>query len=108
MTQPFNPANPRQLREQLAVIRADRALGRRRRFARSKLDRYRAEIEALAAQGASWRDITAWLRRFKRTKVSASTVGRRLQLWREWAQHASRSEQASAPGSGPETKTLRS
>lgn len=68
--------------QQLESVRAQRATARRQRFARSRLDRHRAEIEALAEQGASWRDIAAWLRQYKRVKVHPTTVGRRLARWR--------------------------
>ena len=74
--------DPSILREQLQAVRADRAVARKRRYSRSRLDRYRAEIEVLANEGASWREITAWLRKHKRVKVSPTTVGRRLHYWR--------------------------
>ena len=71
------------LRHQLEAVRVQRATARRRRFTRSRLDRYRAELEALAGEGASVRDLTAWLRQYKRVKVHPSTVARRLARWRE-------------------------
>ncbi len=71
-----------ELSQQLNEIREQRQLVRKRRYSRSRLDRYRAEIEALAEQGASWQEIALWLRQYKRTKVDRTTVGRRLKVWR--------------------------
>ncbi len=71
------------LTEQLAAIQSQRTAARRRRYSRSRLDRHRADIEALAEQGASWADIALWLRQYKRIKVHPTTVGRRLARWRE-------------------------
>ena len=82
MSTPSEQVDPSILREQLEAVRADRAIARKRRYSRSRLDRYRAEIEVLASEGASWREITTWLRKHKRVKVSPTTVGRRLHHWR--------------------------
>ena len=71
------------LRHQLEAVRAQRATARRRRFTRSRLDRYRAELESLVREGASVRDLTAWLRAYKRVKVHPTTVARRLARWRD-------------------------
>jgi hypothetical protein len=70
-----------ELSHQLNAVRSLRTEARRRRFRRSRLDRYRAELSELAARGASWRDLAVWLRKFKRVKVHPSTIGRRLQWW---------------------------
>lgn len=70
-----------ELRNQLAAVRCLRRITRRKTLARSCLDRYRAEIEALAAAGASSHDIALWLRRFKRTRVHPTTVWRALKRW---------------------------
>ena len=72
-----------ELTQQLEAVRSQRATARRQRFTRSRLDRHRAQIETLAEQGASWRDIAAWLRQYKRIKVHPTTVGRRLAHWRQ-------------------------
>jgi hypothetical protein len=71
-----------ELKGQLEHVRSVRRIGRRRPHARSRLERYRAEIEALAAAGASSYDIALWLRRFKRTRVHPTTVWRALRRWR--------------------------
>ncbi|MEM7504970.1 MAG: hypothetical protein AAF417_23305 [Pseudomonadota bacterium] len=70
------------LHAQLRAVQAERAMTRKRRFTRSRLDRHRAELEALAAAGASWQDLAQWLRTYRRIKVHPTTVGRRLAVWR--------------------------
>jgi len=71
-----------ELRNQFAAVRCQRQIARRKPHVRSRLDRYRAEIEALAIAGASSHDIALWLRRFKRTRVHPTTVWRALKRWR--------------------------
>ena len=71
-----------QLAAELEAIRGLRQVARRRRRQRSRLDRYRAEIESLASAGASSYDIALWLRKFKRTRVHPTTVWRALRRWR--------------------------
>ena len=67
---------------ELEAIRCLRKAARRRRSQRSRLDRYRAEIERLAGVGASSYDIALWLRKYKRTRVHPTTVWRALRRWR--------------------------
>ena len=67
---------------ELEVVRGLRQVARRRRSQRSRLDRYRAEIESLASAGASSYDIALWLRKFKRTRVHPTTVWRAPRRWR--------------------------
>ena len=69
------------LKAQLAVVRTIRRNARRQSHARSRLDCYRADIETLAASGASCYDIALWLRQYKGTKVHPSTVWRALTRW---------------------------
>jgi len=64
-------------------LRQQRRAARRRRYKRSRLDRYRAEIEVIHTSGGSWRDIAIWLRQYRRTKVHPTTVGRALAKWQE-------------------------
>ena len=71
------------LRQQLEAVQEERATARRQRFSRSRIDRYRAELETLAAEGASLRDLQRWLRKHKRVVVSHTTIKRRLDLWRQ-------------------------
>lgn len=72
-----------ELKSQLAAVRKARRIARRRRSGRSRLDRHRTEIVALAEAGASTYDIALWLRQFKRTRVHPTTVWRALRRWRE-------------------------
>ena len=67
---------------ELEVVRGLRQVARRHRSQRSRLDRYRTEIESLAHAGASSYDIALWLRKFKRTRVHPTTVWRALRRWR--------------------------
>lgn len=69
------------LKDELAVVHRLRRIARRRVFTRSRLDRYRADIQALAAAGASSYDIALWLRTFKRIRVHPTTVWRALKRW---------------------------
>ena len=70
-----------ELNQQLQEVRRLREVARRKRFGKSRLNRYRAQIELLRNRGASLRDIAIWLRRFKRVKVHPSTVGRAIARW---------------------------
>lgn len=69
------------LAAELEAVRGLREVARRRRGQRSRLDRYRAEIESLASAGASSYEIALWLRKFKRTRVHPTTVWRALRRW---------------------------
>lgn len=69
------------LEAELGVVRHFRRTAHRRVFARSRLDRHRADIQALAAAGASSYDIALWLRTFKRIRVHPTTVWRALKRW---------------------------
>ena len=76
-----SPATGTTLKAELAAIQAQRRQARRKRFCRSRLDRYRAPLQALRAAGASYADLQVWLRRKYRVQVAESTVRRRLQRW---------------------------
>lgn len=74
---------PEQLRDELRAVQEQREEARsKKRFTRSRLDRHRADIELLANDGASWRDIAEWLKSYRQFEVHSTTVGRRLQAWR--------------------------
>jgi len=75
--------NEQEIYVQFQKIRETNYMARRTRYRRSRLDRYRAEIELLDDAGASWRDITLWLRLHRRTKVHPTTVGRSLIRWKD-------------------------
>jgi hypothetical protein len=49
-----------------------------KRYRKSKLDRYRGEILALADEGASSADITLWLRE-RKIKAVSSTIARYIE-----------------------------
>lgn len=68
-------------RRQWAAIREKRMEAARARFRRSKLDRFRVELEDLRDRGASLVDLSLWLSSHKRTRVHPSTIGKRLQKW---------------------------
>ena len=72
---------PEDLQNQLAQIQAQRKAARRKPYRRSRLERHRAELLALARAGASHRDLALWLREYKRVKVHPTTVGRALAKW---------------------------
>ena len=71
----FTPAN---LAAKLDAVRERRRLARRRRYRRSKLDRYRAELVGLHRMGASYRDMAVYLRREHRRRADPTTIRRYL------------------------------
>ena len=62
--------------EELEAIRKRKALCRRRRFKKNRLERYRAELIELRQSGASYRELSAWIRTNKRWKVDHSVIRR--------------------------------
>jgi DNA-binding transcriptional MerR regulator len=76
-----------QLKTELAAIRQQRRVARRKRYYRSRLDRYRAEVVGLRRAGATLAEIAAWLRR-RRCKVACSTISRYLARLPEVTDHA--------------------
>lgn len=67
--------------DQFYDVKYKRGVYRRRRYKRSRLDRFRAEIEVIHSAGGSWRDITIWLRLHRKIKVHPTTVGRAIARW---------------------------
>ncbi len=65
------------LESELALIRQQRRMARRKRYYRSRLDRYRAEVVGLRRAGATLAEIALWLRQ-RRCKVACSTISRYL------------------------------
>jgi uncharacterized Fe-S cluster-containing radical SAM superfamily protein len=59
-------------------VRTLRAKARRRRYQRSRLDRYRAELVAMKRAGASCGDLAVWLRVTHRCIINRSSVDRYL------------------------------
>lgn len=72
---------------ELAMIRQQRRMARRKRYHRSRLDRYRAEVVGLRRAGATLAEIAAWLRR-RHCKVVTSTISRYLARLPEVDGHA--------------------
>ncbi|QOX78365.1 hypothetical protein FY034_05260 [Trichlorobacter lovleyi] len=65
------------IKAELASIRQQRKMARRRRYYRSRLNKYRAEITTLRWSGATLAEIAIWLRR-RRCTVATSTISRYL------------------------------
>lgn len=68
---------------QLQEVQRIRQASKRRRKVKSRLDRYRVELEFMASQGASAADMALWLKRYKRLNMSRSAIASRLQLWKQ-------------------------
>jgi len=64
--------------KELAEVKSLRTVQRRKRFRKSKLDRYRAELVAMYRTGASSQDLATWLRMKHRMKVHRSSIARYL------------------------------
>jgi hypothetical protein len=79
---------------ELKEVQELRAMQRRRKYRRSKLERYRAELVALKQAGASSQDLATWLRMKHRLKIHRSSVDRYLSQLPELAK-------ASAPVQAP-------
>lgn len=62
--------------DELEDIRKRKALSRQRRFKKNRLERYRAELIDLRKAGASYRELSHWIRTKKRWKVDHSVVRR--------------------------------
>lgn len=82
-SQAQNGVDLRELQAQLADVQRVREVGQKQPFRKSKLDRYRPQILLLHATGASFRDIQVWLRRYRRLRVSPSTIFRVIQRWKD-------------------------
>ena len=90
MSAPLNAKSlrPVSLPAELAAVRERRRLSRRRRYRRSKLDRYRAELVALRRMGASYPELSLYVWREHRKRVDPTTVRRYLVKLPEVAQEA--------------------
>ena len=80
MSAPLNAKvlTPASLPAKLAAVRERRRLSRRRRYRRSKLDRFRAELVALRRMGASYPELSMYVWREHRKRVDPTTVRRYL------------------------------
>ena len=80
MSAPHNATGltPHNLSAKLAAVRERRRLSRKRRYRRSKLDRYRADLVALHRMGVSYRDMAVYLRLEHRKQADPTTIRRYL------------------------------
>ncbi len=69
---------PHNLSAKLEAVRERRRLSRRRRYRRSKLDRYRADLVTLHRMGVSYRDMAVYLRLEHRKQADPTTIRRYL------------------------------
>lgn len=66
-------------------VKAFRKECRRKRYRKSRLDRYRSELVSMRLIGASLADLAEWLRLCQRLKVSRSSIDRYLKKLPEFA-----------------------
>ena len=80
MSAPINAKNlaPSSLSAKLDAVRERRRLARRRRYRKSKLDRYRAELVRLRRMGASYPELALYVWHTHRKRVNQTTVRRYL------------------------------
>ncbi|MCB1811950.1 MAG: hypothetical protein KDK04_09560 [Candidatus Competibacteraceae bacterium] len=70
------------LEAQLEAVRAEREQARSKRFCRSRLDPYRAQLEVLRfSYHASFKELQLWLLHVKRLKITKSAIVQRFQHW---------------------------
>lgn len=79
---------PNTLSAKLEAVRERRRLARRKRYRRSKLDRYRAELVSLHRMGASYREMSLYVWHEHRKRVDPTTVRRYLMKLPEAAQES--------------------
>ena len=64
---------------ELKKIRQHKSIRRRKCYQQSRLTKLRGELVLLRKEGASYREISLWLRQIKRIKTSHTTVMRYLE-----------------------------
>ena len=69
---------PNNLAARLDAVRDRRRMARRRRYRRSKLDRYRAELVRLRRLGASYPELALYVWHEYRKRVNQTTIRRYL------------------------------
>ncbi len=62
--------------EELEALRKRKVLSRKRRFKKNRLERYRAELISLRLSGASYRELSDWIRTNKRWRVDHTVIRR--------------------------------
>ena len=70
--------SPTELATRLDAVRQHRRLARKRRYRKSKLDRYRAELVALRRMGASYPELALYVWHTHRKRVNQTTIRRYL------------------------------
>ena len=93
MNAPLDAKNlaPSSLAATLDTVRARRRTARRRRYRKSKLDRYRAELVRLRRMGASYPELALYVWHAHRKRVNQTTIRRyliKLPEVEEMADHA--------------------
>ena len=88
---------PASLSAKLTAVRERRHLSRRRRYRRSKLDRFRAELVALRRMGASYPELSIYVWREHRKRVDPTTVRRYLLKLPEVIDSETEAEHAGIP-----------
>lgn len=63
----------------LNILRQQNKIRKRKLYTQSRLTKLRAELVALRQAGASYREISRWLRQQKRIKITHTTVMRYLE-----------------------------
>ena len=63
----------------LEILRTRKKIQQRKSYAQSRLTKLRAELVELRKAGASYREISLWLRQHKRIKIMHTTVMRYLE-----------------------------
>ena len=66
---------------EISNIRIRRAEARRRRYRKSRLDKYYTELIAMHQAGASLAELAEWLRIKHRCRVHRSSIGRWVKRW---------------------------
>jgi hypothetical protein len=65
--------------DEIKKVRQHKAIRRRKSYQQSRLAKLRTELVLLRKEGASYREITLWLRSEKRVKTTHTTVMRYLE-----------------------------
>jgi hypothetical protein len=71
------------LSEQINDIQIQRKTNAKRKFRKSRLDKHRADLIELKNIGGSWQDLTDWLLKYKRVKITKSAVRHAFKRWPE-------------------------
>jgi hypothetical protein len=64
--------------KELQAVREKRDMQRRKKYRRSKLERFRAELVSMRRAGASCQDLVIWLQMKHRVKIHRSNIDRYL------------------------------